>query len=123
MTCGNVIRDGGDLHYDARKGDGAFDPTPFNRVSAQQPSRNFRYFSSQFDNIRVDAANNLNGSVLKDFVLHETVKLQFRADSFNLCNHALFAAPNVTPHQRPVQRDHRHYEHAAHYPRALRLIF
>ena len=47
--------------------------------------------------MRVDATNNLNLTATKDFALREKVRLQFRAESFNLCNHALFAAPNVTP--------------------------
>jgi hypothetical protein len=35
--------------------------------------------------------------VTKDFALRERVKLQFRADSFNVSNHVLFDTRNVTP--------------------------
>ena len=94
---GNLIYYGGDLHYNARNVDHAFDTTRFNTVSAQQLSQNYRYLPSQFNNLRVDTTNNLNLTVTKDFALREKVRLQFRAESFNLCNHALFAAPNVTP--------------------------
>jgi hypothetical protein len=94
---GNVIYYGGDLNYNSRNVNHAFDTSRFNLVSSQQLSQNYRYFSSQFNNIRVDATNNLNLTVTKDFAIHEKIKLQFRAESFNLCNHALFAAPNVTP--------------------------
>jgi TonB dependent receptor len=97
VAWGNMLYYGGDLHYDARNVNHAFDTTRFNTVSAQQLSQNYRYFPSQFNNIRVDATNNLNVTVMKDFALREKVKLQFRADSFNLCNHALFAAPTVSP--------------------------
>lgn len=70
--------------------------TLFNRVSAQQLSQNYRYFPSQFNNLRVDATNNLNLTVTKDFHIREKVRLQFRAESFNLCNHALFGGANLT---------------------------
>jgi hypothetical protein len=97
IAWGNMIYYGGDLGYDARRVDHTFDTTRFNTVSAQQLSQNFRYFPSQFNNLRVDTTNNLNVSLTKDFALREKIKLQFRADSFNVLNHALFAAPNVSP--------------------------
>ena len=97
VVWGNVLYYGGDLHYDGRAVDHAFDTTRFNTVTAQQLSQYFRSLPSQFNNIRVDGTNNLNLTVMKDFALREKIKLQFRAESFNLCNHALFAAPNVTP--------------------------
>ena len=97
VAWGNVIYNGGELNYDARNVNHAFDTTRFNTVSAQQLSQNFRYFSSQFNNIRVDGTNNLNLTVTKEFSLREKMKLQFRAESFNLCNHALFTAAIVTP--------------------------
>ena len=97
IAWGNVIYYGGDLQYDSRNVNRSFDTSRFNTVSAQQLSQNYRYFPSQFNNLRLDATNNLNLTVTKDFTLREKVRLQFRAESFNLCNHALFAAPNVTP--------------------------
>jgi hypothetical protein len=97
VPWGNVIYYGGDLQYDARNVNHAFDTTRFNLVSAQQLSQNFRYFPSQFNNMRLDATNNLNLTVTKDFSIREKMKLQFRAESFNLCNHALFSQANVTP--------------------------
>src|SRR5262249_58476260 len=93
----NMLYYGGGLEYDARNVNHAFDTTRFNTVSAQQLSQNFRYLPSQFNNARVDGTNNLNLTVTKDFRIREKIRLQFRAESFNLCNHALFAAPNVTP--------------------------
>jgi hypothetical protein len=97
ISWGNMLYYGGDLNYDARRVDRTFDTSRFNLVSAQQLSQNFRYFPSQFNNLRLDTTNNLNLTVTKDFALREKIKLQFRAESFNLCNHALFGSPNVTP--------------------------
>ncbi len=88
---------GGDLNYAPRNVNGAFDKTRFNTVSSQQLSQNVRFFPSQFNNLRVDGTNNLNLAVTKDFIFGEKARLQFRADSFNVCNHPLFAAPNVSP--------------------------
>jgi hypothetical protein len=96
VAWGNLIHYGGDLQYDPRNVNRAFDRTRFNTVSNQQLSQNYRTFPSQFNNLRVDGTNNLNISVTKDFSLWEKTRLQFRADSFNVCNHALFAAANVT---------------------------
>jgi hypothetical protein len=97
LGWGNMIYYGGDLNYDPRNTDRAFDVTRFNRASAEQLSQNFRYFPSQFNTIRVDGTNNLNLTVTKDFPIWERLRLQFRGESFNVCNHALFAAANVTP--------------------------
>ena len=97
VAWGNMIYYGGDLNYDPRNVSHAFDTTRFNTVSAQQLASNYRTFPTQFNNLRLDATNNLNLSVTKDFAIREKVKLQFRADSFNVCNHVLFDTPNVTP--------------------------
>ena len=97
LAWGNVIYYGGDLKYDARNVNRAFDTSRFNLASAQQLSQNYRYFPTQFNNLRLDGTNNLNISVTKDFPFGEKARLQFRADSFNVCNHALFAGANLTP--------------------------
>jgi len=96
-TVATLIYFGGDINYDPRNVNRTFDKTKFNLISNQQLASNFRTFSSQFSNIRVDGTNNLNFTVTKDFSFWEKVKLQYRADSFNVCNHALFAGANVTP--------------------------
>lgn len=96
LAWGNLIHLGGDLNYDPRAVNKSFDTTRFNTVSAQQLSQNYRTFPTQFNNLRLDGTNNLNISVTKDFALSEKVKLQFRADAFNACNHALFGAANLT---------------------------
>jgi hypothetical protein len=40
--------------------------------------------------------NNFNVNLSKSFVLYERLKLQFRAESYNLCNRPLFEAPSLT---------------------------
>jgi hypothetical protein len=97
IAWGNMIYYGGSLNYDSRNVNHAFDTTRFNTVSSQQLSQNYRTFPSQFNNLRLDATNNMNVAVTKDFALRERMKLQFRADAFNVCNHVLFDTPNVTP--------------------------
>ncbi|MCX6633577.1 MAG: carboxypeptidase regulatory-like domain-containing protein [Acidobacteria bacterium] len=96
LSWGNLIYYGGDLKYNPRAVDRAFDTTRFNTVSSQQLSQNYRTFPTQFNNLRLDGTSNLNISVTKDFSFREKAKLQFRADAFNACNHALFGGANLT---------------------------
>jgi hypothetical protein len=65
-------------------------------VSSQQLSNNLRTFPTYFNNLRIDSMNNFNVNLTKSFVVHENVKVQFRAESFNLTNRVVFATPNLT---------------------------
>lgn len=94
---GNVIYLGGDLHWNARGVDGAFDTTRFNRVSSQQLSDNVRTFPTRFANLRQDATNNVDASIMKNTPIKERVMLQFRTEFFNAFNHAVFSAPQLSP--------------------------
>jgi hypothetical protein len=91
----DVIYYGGKLNWDAHNVNKTFDTTQFNTNSSQQYTNHYRTFPTYFSNLRVDSTNNLNLSVTKGFELREHMKLQFRADSFNVCNHPLFAAPTI----------------------------
>jgi len=44
----------------------------------------------------VDHSNNIDITLTKTFTIKERVKIQFRAESFNLCNKPLFASPTLT---------------------------
>ena len=92
----DVIYNGGPLNWDAHNASRTFDTTQFNTNSSQQYTNHYRTFSSYFSNLRVDATNNVNVSATKNFKILENVRLQFRADAFNLCNHPLFAAPTIS---------------------------
>ena len=94
-SWGNLIYLGAPLNSNAENVDHAFDTSAFNTVSNQQLSQNFRTFPSQFNNIRVDHSNNIDITLTKTFAIKERVKVQFRAESFNLCNKPLFATPSV----------------------------
>ena len=91
----DVIYYGGDLNWQAHNVNHTFDTTQFNTSSSQQFTNHYRTFPSYMSNLRVDSTNNVNLSVTKYFTIRENVKLQFRADSFNLFNHPLFAAPTI----------------------------
>jgi hypothetical protein len=92
-----VIYYGGDLQWNPRNISRVFDTTQFNTNSSQQLAQHFRTFPSQFNNLRSDRTSNVNITVTKDFHLFERAKLQFRAEAFNACNRAQFAAPNMSP--------------------------
>ncbi|MCL6506510.1 MAG: TonB-dependent receptor [Bryobacteraceae bacterium] len=94
---GNVIYFGGDLKLNPRAVDGAFDTTRFERASARQLAWNIRRFPSRFGNLREAASNNFDISILKDTLITERVKLQYRAEFFNAFNHPQFDSPNISP--------------------------
>jgi hypothetical protein len=97
LGWGNVIYYGGDLHYNARGVNRAFDTTQFNTDSRQQLASNIRTFPSRFGNLRQDGPNNFDFSLLKDTPIKENLRLQFRAEFFNALNHPQFGTPNTTP--------------------------
>lgn len=94
---GNVIYFGGDLNWDARNLSRAFDVTRFERSAALQLDRNVRTFNSGFSAYRSDKIYNIDLSVVKSIALFERFKIQFRAETFNFFNHAIFNGPNLTP--------------------------
>lgn len=94
---GNLIYLGGDLHWNARGVDGAFDVTRFNRNSTQQLSNNVRTFPTRFSTYRQDATNNADFSIIKNTPIKERVNLQFRTEFFNGFNHAVFSGPQLGP--------------------------
>jgi hypothetical protein len=97
LSWGDVIYSGGPLNYDPSNVKHAFDTTQFNIVSAQQFSNHYRVFPTQFNTLRAESENNVNLTLTKNFVIREGIRLQFRAESFNLCNHPWFGGANTSP--------------------------
>lgn len=98
VVWGNVIYNGGPLHWNARNTTTtAFDTTQFNTNSKQQLQYNIRTFPSIIGKYRQDAVNTVNASVFKGVALSHFAVLQLRFESYNLLNHATFNAPNVSP--------------------------
>ena len=97
LSWGNVIYFGGNLNYQARDLTGAFNTSAFDTTSADQPnSYNYRTFPTSFNNLRSDATNNADISMLKNFTIHERAKLQYRFEAFNSLNRPQFAAPSLS---------------------------
>lgn len=46
--------------------------------------------------IRGPAKSNIDVSIMKNFILHEGVKLQLRGEAYNLPNHPVFNSPNTS---------------------------
>ncbi len=61
-----------------------------------QPPFTLRTISTRFPNIRTLRPGLLDLAVFKAFTLREGVRLQFRAESFNLMNTPFFGGPNTT---------------------------
>ena len=62
----------------------------------QQPQFTLSTLSTRLPNIRTIVPPNVDFSVFKTFPIHERLKLQFRAEAFNLTNTAVFGAPTTT---------------------------
>ena len=97
LSWGNVIYYGGPLNLQPRDLTAAFDTTRFERASANQLSQNYRTFPQMFNNLRSDAANNVDLSMLKSFHFTERIYAQLRFETFNSFNRPQFAAPNLSP--------------------------
>jgi len=97
LSWGNVLYLGGPVNMQPRDLAQAFDTTRFDRVSADQLSQNYRTFPQMFNNLRSDAANNVDLSLLKNFHVTEKIYAQLRFETFNSFNRTEFAAPNVSP--------------------------
>ncbi|SFS07516.1 Carboxypeptidase regulatory-like domain-containing protein [Granulicella pectinivorans] len=66
-------------------------PSAFQRLN---PATQAGQFGNSGRNVaRAPAFTNVDASAVKDFLLHETTSLQFRAEMFNVANHANFGVP------------------------------
>ncbi len=96
LSWGNMLYYGGPLNMQPRNLAEAFDVTRFERASANQLSQNYRTFPQMFNNLRSDAANNVDLSMIKNFHITERIFSQFRFEAFNAFNRTQFAAPNLS---------------------------
>jgi len=62
----------------------------------QPPDFTFGNVGSRVDWLRNPGMNNINFTLTKQFVIHEKLKMNLRASSFNLMNHPVFGGPNTT---------------------------
>jgi hypothetical protein len=69
----------------------------FERSSSKQPVANLITLSSRFAAVRGDGINQFNLSAIKNTVIYERVKLQFRFEAINALNHPMFTNPNTSP--------------------------
>jgi hypothetical protein len=97
LDWSEAIYFGGDLHFDPRNVNGAFDTSQFVTDSRFQLASHLRTFPTRFGNLRQDGTNNVDLSLLKDTAVKERVKIQFRTDFFNALNHPQFGTPNTAP--------------------------
>ena len=69
-----------------------------------------------FNNLRIDSMNNFNANLTKSFVVHENIKVQFRAESFNLTNRVVFGVAEPDGDQLDFRLHHNRYQLAARHP-------
>jgi hypothetical protein len=94
----DMVYNGTPITLDPRQTNGpAFNTNAFATASKDQFQYHIRTFPTTFGNLRADAINNLDASILKNFVTGGSTYLQLRFEIFNALNHTTFAAPNVTP--------------------------
>jgi len=74
-----------------------FNTDVFERDPRKQLSYHLRTMSLRFNGIRSDGLNYWDMAVMKDTKLTERVKLEFRAEFFNIFNHVTFFTPNSSP--------------------------
>jgi Carboxypeptidase regulatory-like domain len=96
LTWGNVIYLGGDLQWDPRNVERAFNIAAFNTNPAQQLDRNIRTLPSDFGELRLDTVNTLNVALVKNTTLAKAT-LQLRAETFNAFDRVQFSAPVTAP--------------------------
>jgi hypothetical protein len=67
-----------------------------NGNGGSQPSNNIRTFGSQYSNLRADALDDWDASLLKNFNFTTSSYFQFRLEAFNVINRPVFSGPNLT---------------------------
>jgi hypothetical protein len=100
---GDYVYNGAPINLDNRKVDGAaFNTSAFDTNSANQFQYHQRTFSTTFPNLRQDAINQWDISLLKRFLFTESRYFELRGEAYNVVNHPVFGAPGQTSAQGPV---------------------
>ena len=73
-----------------------FNTSAFNNVPAQQLQYNLRTLSLRYGNLRSDAYDYWDASLLKETHIHENYLVQFRFEAINALNQVTFSAPSTT---------------------------
>ncbi len=100
INFGNIFFNGSfddiDLPSSQRSTDRWFNTAAgFVTASAAQPVSNIRTFPLRLSNVRTDAINNVDLSVIKKTEILEGKNIEFRAEFINAFNHVLLPAPNT----------------------------
>lgn len=74
-----------------------FNTSVFATASNQQLADNIRTFPARLSNVRAMGMNDWNLSLLRNFRVSESWRLQFRAEADDAMGHTFLAAPNLTP--------------------------
>jgi hypothetical protein len=100
---GDYVYNGAPINLDNRNVDGAaFNTSAFDTNSANQFQYHQRTFSTTFPNLRQDAINQWDISLLKRFLFTESRYFELRGEAYNVVNHPVFGAPGQTSAQGPV---------------------
>jgi hypothetical protein len=74
-----------------------FNINAFDRVAGNQLASNLRTFPLRFSSLRAPFTNSWDFSALKRTRIYERYDFQFRAETFNGLNHAIFSLPGANP--------------------------
>jgi hypothetical protein len=100
---GDYIYNGQPLNFNNRQVNGtAFNTAAFDTASADQYQYHVRTFSTTFPNLRQDAINEWDVSILKRFFVGEKRFFELRGEAYNVVNHPVFGAPGQTSSAGPV---------------------
>jgi hypothetical protein len=100
---GDYVYNGQPIDLNNRQVNGpAMNLAAFDLNSADQYQYHYRTFSTTFPNLRQDATNEWDVSVLKNFIVTEKSYLQLRGEAYNVVNHPVFGAPGQASAQGPV---------------------
>ncbi|HWW86556.1 MAG TPA: hypothetical protein VNZ26_23340, partial [Vicinamibacterales bacterium] len=94
----DLVYNGTPITLDPRQVTGpALNVSAFDTNSKDQFQYHIRTFPTTFSDLRQDAIDNLDASILKRFITGGSSYLQLRFEAFNILNHTQFGPPNVTP--------------------------